>query len=1215
MADMKASIKLDVGVDGAQSIEALADELHEVSKVVDGELKQAAQGAARQLRELARQDAAIDAFRALSADADKTQRALKAAERELANYSAQVGKGALATREQADGLVRLQGAVNSTREAHQKSSAALKDASEQLTRMGISTKDTAAAQERLRAQVAQVRGAVQGLTPAYQGVAQGAQQAGATMVRTHRQIGDGVDSISKQLAALQSVFLAVAGARQFAGMARDVAQTADAINNLRSRIELVTGAGNDFAAAWDGVQRVALATHGALEETGALFARVAQAGKDAGLNTQQASEQSLRLVETINQATQLSGASAQASSAAITQLVQGFQSGVLRGDEFNSVMEQAPRLAKALADGLGVTTGELRKMAEAGALSTQTVIDALKGQSDAVAQEFAKLPPTVGRALQDLSTKWTLYVGELDKSSGASSAAAAAIQALAGNLRTLGGLLLDAGQATAAFVALGVAQHFLGLATASKRAAVEMAALGTVSEATAERVKAAGVAAQRFDTIVKGLKTFALLTIATNFKDIGTWIGEAAAKLMGYRDRSAELAEIERKNAAAAKEAAAEREHLAQETQKAIAKQFDLSAAAAAAVAQFDRLTAGGMSAAGALARMAKSFDLSSVQGLKDFRAALDALAAGGKLSAEQLGQALKQALVDSFDAAIKKSGDVEAAIKTLAASLNFKDVQGASSFVLALDELAAKGKLSAAQVGDAWQQALSKLNAGQIGALRANLEEAARQGVISAKQWAQANEQILANSFKTLGVNAAQALGQVSEGAREAINSIDLVADSAKAAGVGVEAAARAIEMAFVAAIPKADSLEAIKALEDKLKAMGAAGQIGADGIKRVQEELRKQKAAIEGQIPGIQSVEEALRNLGVKPQAELKALADKARESFAAIKAAGTATPREINEAWKAMAEAAIAANQGVADGMIKAQASQYGFVVETDAAGKSIVKSMAEAKQATLGVSDAAKQAAGEMKGMSDAAWQLGGDLVEQARKHNAALGPVQASWMDAEAAASKYARQVAELLAPANKAIVVGADNVRKLREEHAQLIAVLEGLDRQQKAMEDQGSGAARGVEELRLRLLELQGTEEQVARARHDAQMAEARRKLALLRIDAERAQVNRDDAQAERLGREIALMNEQLALLDQVFAAEEQQRRKRASEKTDGAARGGGNGGGAAGGSGGGGGGGLMAPAGGAVNITVNANGVNDPVRLARLIEPELARLGRLAR
>ena len=97
--------------------------------------------------------------------------------------------------------------------------------------------------------------------------------------------------------------------------------------------------------------------------------------------------EALRLTETVNQAVRLSGASAQASEAALTQLIQGLQGGVLRGDEFNSVMEQAPRLAKALADGLGVTTGALRTMAEAGQLSSETVIRALQGQARAVGPE------------------------------------------------------------------------------------------------------------------------------------------------------------------------------------------------------------------------------------------------------------------------------------------------------------------------------------------------------------------------------------------------------------------------------------------------------------------------------------------------------------------------------------------------------------------------------------------------------------------------------------------------------------------------------------------------------------------------------------------------------------------------------------------------------------------------------------------------------------
>jgi hypothetical protein len=93
------------------------------------------------------------------------------------------------------------------------------------------------------------------------------------------------------------------------------------------------------------VTEVALRTHSALEDTGVLFSRIAQAGRDAGLSAEKASLQSLGLTETINQAVQIGGSSAEASSAAITQLIQGLQSGVLRGEEFNSVMEQAPRLA------------------------------------------------------------------------------------------------------------------------------------------------------------------------------------------------------------------------------------------------------------------------------------------------------------------------------------------------------------------------------------------------------------------------------------------------------------------------------------------------------------------------------------------------------------------------------------------------------------------------------------------------------------------------------------------------------------------------------------------------------------------------------------------------------------------------------------------------------------------------------------------------------
>ena len=521
-----------------------------------------------------------------------------------------------------------------------------------------------------------------------------------------------------------------------------------------------------------------------------------------------------------------------------------------------------------------------------------------------------------------------------------------------------------------------------------------------------------------------------------------------------------------------------------------------------------------------------------------------------------------------------------------------------------------AAGVLSAQETTKAWQTALAAMNPQQLESTLARARLAYAEASIGAEQLAKINELVLAASFDKLGVNAAQALGKVSTGAQDAIDSVNLVALSAAEAGVGVADAARAIEMAFAAAIPKADSLEAIDALEEQLKSMGEAGKISAEGVERTQAALDKQRAAIEGQIPGVQSLEEALRNLGVKPQKELAALAASAKQAFDVVKASGTATPREINEAWKAMAEATIEANNGVADASLKAQAQQYGMVVETDKAGKSIVKSMKEAEEATKDVGKAAVATAETIAELSAAGWAATNDMVAQARAHNAAMATVETSWLDATAAASKYSQEMAAVVFAANKSI-------RAMTEEHARLVAQMEALADQQKQLEDQGNGAARGVEDLRLRLLELSGTEEEIARARQEREVAEVQRKMALMQLDLQRAEISGKTQEAQRLQTELALLEEQLVLLDKIFRKEEQQRKAREREERGG---GGGSGGGSGGGGAGGSGGGLSAPPApsapaGPINITLNANGINDPVRLARMIEPELAKLGRLAR
>lgn len=224
--------------------------------------------------------------------------------------------------------------------------------------------------------------------------------------------------------------------------ASELASIADEYSNIAGRINIAVGETGNFEQAMDGVREVSLATNSNMSATAQLFTKINEAGKELGLTQQE----SLELTKTINQAIATGGGSAQASEAAITQLSQALQSGVLRGDEFNSIMEQAPGISKALAASLGVTTGELRTMAGEGKLSSQTVISALQEQSATIQSEYDKLPITVSQALQNIQTQWMVLIGEFNKDSGATSKVVEWLGVLEDNMAMLDTVLADVGE-------------------------------------------------------------------------------------------------------------------------------------------------------------------------------------------------------------------------------------------------------------------------------------------------------------------------------------------------------------------------------------------------------------------------------------------------------------------------------------------------------------------------------------------------------------------------------------------------------------------------------------------------------------------------------------------------------------------------------------------------------------------------------------------------
>jgi tape measure domain-containing protein len=182
-------------------------------------------------------------------------------------------------------------------------------------------------------------------------------------------------------------------------------------------------------ALFDIAQRIGVP----IQETATLYGKLQQAVRMLGGEQKDA----LTITESISQALRLSGASATEAQSSLLQFGQALASGVLRGEEFNSVVENSPRLAQALADGLNVPIGRLRKLAEEGRLTADVVVNALMSQKDKLAAEYAQLPQTVSQASSACATPSGSGSARVDESTGFTKKLAEALTWLATNLDTV----------------------------------------------------------------------------------------------------------------------------------------------------------------------------------------------------------------------------------------------------------------------------------------------------------------------------------------------------------------------------------------------------------------------------------------------------------------------------------------------------------------------------------------------------------------------------------------------------------------------------------------------------------------------------------------------------------------------------------------------------------------------------------------------------------
>lgn len=261
---------------------------------------------------------------------------------------------------------------------------------------------------------------------------------------------------------LQGLFLAIGAGKAV----EEIVRLSDEFKNLQSRLKLVSDSQQQFNDLQGKLFALSQQTHSSLSGTVNLYTRMARATKE--LHTSQADL--LTVTKTINEAMQVSGASADEAQRAIIQLSQGMARGVLQGQDLKSVLEQAPRLGQLIAQGMGVAYGSLQKVASEGKVTTQTVIDALLKMHSEVDKEAKSLPSTIGRATTDLKNSIEQTLGQVD-TSGISHA----IEALGNGIEKLGPYMGDFAKA-AEVAAVAVGGKLVAALTASAVATVRQAA-------------------------------------------------------------------------------------------------------------------------------------------------------------------------------------------------------------------------------------------------------------------------------------------------------------------------------------------------------------------------------------------------------------------------------------------------------------------------------------------------------------------------------------------------------------------------------------------------------------------------------------------------------------------------------------------------------------------------------------------------------------------
>ncbi|ELY6118594.1 phage tail tape measure protein [Cronobacter sakazakii] len=229
--------------------------------------------------------------------------------------------------------------------------------------------------------------------------------------------------------ALNKVGLAIAGAFTIE-TARRLIEIGDQMNTLQARVARLSPSVDAAKESMKALSAIASQTGNSLSDTERLWETLTSALKETGATNSQI----LSLTDTLQKIGTIGGSSAEEMSNALRQFGQSIAGGVVRAEEFNSILEQMPELARQIAAGLGISIGQLRQRMLEGKLTAQDALNAIQKQSESVNAEFDKMPVSIDRAKNSLDVAFKNAISDLNQAIGLTSTLAGLMQSVADNL-------------------------------------------------------------------------------------------------------------------------------------------------------------------------------------------------------------------------------------------------------------------------------------------------------------------------------------------------------------------------------------------------------------------------------------------------------------------------------------------------------------------------------------------------------------------------------------------------------------------------------------------------------------------------------------------------------------------------------------------------------------------------------------------------------------